>query len=127
MIRFLIIFLLLSGCDPGPTLKCDYCHVSREGAKRYVCDKCKMTHSACDADKAVMHYSESGVWRGQASYSATGLLTCPSPEDPNHAEIYVATDEPKTYSIVVVAGALLCGFFMGFNMRPRNRDKVLKS
>lgn len=97
MIRFLVIFLLLSGCDPGPALKCDYCHVSREGTKRYVCDKCQMPHSACDVDRAVMHYSESGSFRGRTSYSATSVLVCPSPEDPAkepHAEIVASREEP---------------------------------
>ncbi len=77
-----LLLLALAGCDPGPSVLCDYCHVVREGAKRYTCDKCKSSHVACDVERAVLHYEETGrTIRGHISYSATGVLVCPPPEE----------------------------------------------
>lgn len=75
----ILFVLLLAGCDPfaEPELKCDYCHVMREGAKRYLCDKCKSVHVACKVEQAILHYDEKSGLRGAIYYSATSVLTCP--------------------------------------------------
>jgi hypothetical protein len=117
MFKFFPVFLLLLvGCDPRPTLQCDYCHTMREGAQRYVCDKCKETHAACDVDRAVMHYEQSTTFRGRASYSATGLLTCPSPEDAT-TRVVEKPEPMKTLPLwMQIAGCVLTlvAFFGGY-------------
>lgn len=115
--KYAVLLLLLVGCEPDPTLQCDYCHALREGAKRYVCDQCKMTHSACDVDKAVMHYEDSGVTiRGRISYSATGLLVCPSPDEPRKETVVEVAPRgnrpPPGTLFAIITGVIL--FFLGY-------------
>jgi hypothetical protein len=129
--RYCILILLLMGCEPDPALKCDYCHVVRKGAQRYVCDKCKMPHSACDVDRAVMHYEEGGLTiRGRVSYSATGLLVCPSPEDPATESkepavlptAYKISTGDLIFDIFLGALAFFIGYAKGWTSK-KNRDK----
>lgn len=124
MFKFSAAFLfLIVGCDPGPMLQCDYCHALREGAKRYVCDKCKMTHAACDVDRAVMHYEEGVTIRGRVSYSATGLLVCPSPDDSIAVRVS-APEPPKKWPLwqQVMFGCLGLALFFGGYSKGRGDE-----
>lgn len=135
MKHFPVFLFFLVGCDPGPTLKCDYCHAMREGVKRYVCDKCKMPHAACEVERAVMHYEETTTFRGRISYSATGLLVCPSPEDPTKEPVEAVAAVPpalprklSTADQIVGGILLVLVFFLGYGKgwtSKKNRDKKL--
>ena len=124
MYKFVPVFLfLLVGCDPGPAVPCDYCHAMREGAKRYTCDKCQKTHSACDVDRAVMHYSEAAAYRGRISYSATAVLTCPSPEEPKALYGTIAPPNPWPLWKQIMFGSLALAIFFGGYAKGR-RDEA---
>lgn len=130
MFKFFPVFLfLLVGCDPSPALTCDYCHAMREGAKRYVCDKCKQTHAACDVERAVLHYEPNGAtMRGGVSYSATGLLTCPSPEDPARPNTGSSPELTNTIPLwmQIVSGIVfLVAFFGGYAKGRRDEAKSI--
>ena len=72
---FGVFYMSLCGCDPEPTqLKCDYCRRVRDGAYRYMCEKCKGSHVACEAERAMLIYHREGEGRFQ-HWSATTIQT----------------------------------------------------
>lgn len=128
----LFVPLLLIGCDPGPEQKCDYCRAIRHGVQRFVCDKCKKPHAACESERSLLNYTKTEGIRGAIYYSATSLLTCPAPsEGPEPvAETPKPEDpqDPKTPTSVrvLMALALITSFFIGFAAGKARRGHVIK-
>lgn len=125
----MIICSVLSGCGPDPITRCDYCRTLRENAFRYVCDKCKNSHVACDRERAILQWHSEGSGRFQ-SWSATSIQTCPNPADPSVREEPEAAppkeqDQPifrRPRELAVVIVLLFFVLFAGYS-KGRNDMK----
>jgi len=122
--------LLLVGCDPGPAMKCDYCRTERYKVQRYICDKCKTPHAACDAERSILNYTKNEGLRGAIYYSSTSIMTCPAPPDGSEpvitpaAEITPATISNLPLSDKIIAGVIMVAlFFIGYARGRMDRPK----